>query len=121
MPIFWWFGHRAYVGFIARELTSVLVAYSALLLLLLLGSAARGEAAYEAMVARLASPGLVALHVAVLAGLLFHTITWLILAPQALSPRLAGRRVSARVILVLHYLALLAATAFLLWFLVWRS
>ena len=35
VPIFWWLSERAYVKFIGREMTSVLVAYSAVMVLVL--------------------------------------------------------------------------------------
>ena len=45
VPIFWWLGQWAYLKFIARELTSILVGYSAVMLLVLVVAVDRGEAA----------------------------------------------------------------------------
>ena len=56
MPIFWWLKKLAYVKFITRELTSLGVAYTAILLLIQIWILSRGEAAYERFLALLASP-----------------------------------------------------------------
>ncbi len=105
IPIFWWLRNRRYTTFIARELTALLVLYSALLLLALFVAAERGPESWAAIQEWLARPWVVSLHVAVLAGLLFHTVTWLNLAPVALVLRVGQRRVPPRVVLVGHYAA----------------
>ncbi len=117
IPIFWWLGKLSYTKFIGRELTSVLVAYSAMLLLFQVWVLSRGELAYEQFLAILGSRPVVILHSLLLAGLLFHTITWLNLAPRALVMRIAGRRVPDALVLVGHYVAWASATAFVAWFL----
>jgi fumarate reductase subunit C len=105
IPIFWWVRNRRYMAFIARELTSVLVLYSGVLLVATLVAAAHGAEAFEAFLGWLARPWAIALHTFVLAGLLFHTITWLNLAPRALVLRVGGRRVPPRLVLAGHYAA----------------
>ncbi len=117
IPIFWWLRKLAYTKFIARELTSVAVAYSALLLLIQIWALGQGEAAYTRFLGWLRSPPLAALNTVILFALLFHTVTWLNLAPQALVVRVAGRRVPDRLILAGHYLAWALATGFVLWIL----
>ena len=117
MPIFWWLGKRPYTKFIARELTSVFVAYSAVLLLLQLWFLSRGPEEYGRFVAWLQLRPVIALHVVVLIALLFHTVTWLNLAPKALVLRLGGRRVPPTVVLLMHYAVWVVASgavAFLL-------
>ena len=59
-------------------------------------------------------------HVLVLIVVLFHAITWLNLAPQALVVRLAGRRVPDGRVLLGHYAAWLAASALVVWLLLVR-
>jgi len=120
VPIFWWLRQRAYVTFIARELTSVLVAYSAVLLLVMAVAVDRGGPDYVAFVDWLSRPAVVALHVAVLLGLLFHTITWLNLAPMAIVVKAGGRTVPAVAILIGHYAAWVACSAVVAWVLVGR-
>ena len=46
-PILWWLRRRSYVLFVAREMSSVFVAWSVVFILLLVGAVARGESAYR--------------------------------------------------------------------------
>lgn len=114
IPIFWWVRNRRYTAFILRELTAVPVLYAALLLLVTLAAAGRGPESYEAFLAWLARPWVLALHVFVLAGLVYHTVTWLNLAPQALVLRIGSRRVPPRLILAAHYGAWIGISALVL-------
>lgn len=120
VPIFWWIRRWPYMKFIAREMTSVLVTYSMLMLLALVVAVDRGQASFAAFLDWLSHPVMVIVNVAVLAGVLFHTITWLNLAPMALVPKIAGRRVPPRLVLLGHYGAWVACTAIVAWALVAR-
>jgi len=119
IPIFWWVGHRRYTLFILRELTAVLVLYSGLLLLAQLVAIGRGPESYQAFQGWLAEPWVLALHTFVLLGLIFHTVTWLNLAPKALVLRVGKIRVPPRAVLVGHYLAWIAVSALVAGALVW--
>jgi fumarate reductase subunit C len=114
MPIFWWLGKAAYVRFITRELTSLGVAYAAILLLVEVAALGRGEAAHRRLVELLAHPAVLALHGLLLAVLLFHAVTWLNLAPKAMVVRLGGRRLPNGAVLAAHWLAWAAASALVL-------
>ena len=111
VPIFWWLERISYTKFITRELTSLAVGYAAVLLVVQVWVMSRGPEAYERFLAVLASPAVVAFHVLAFLFILFHSVTWLNLAPQALVVRLGGRRVPDRVVLAGHYVAWLVATA----------
>ena len=115
MPIFWWLRHSAYARFIARELTSVAVAYAALLLLIEFFAVGAGPEAFARFSAWLHSPFAVVLHGLLLVALLFHSVTWLNLAPRALVLRVAGRRVPDSIVLLGHYAAWIAASGLLAW------
>jgi len=115
IPIFWWLKKASYVKFILRELTSLAVVYAAVFLLAQVVIVSRGEDAYREFLATLARPEVVAFHGFVLMGLLFHTVTWLNLAPRALVLRLGGRRVPDRVILLAHYGGWLAVSGLIFW------
>lgn len=115
MPIFWWLRRVAYTRFILRELTSVAVAYAAVLLLVQVRALARGPDAYARFAAWLRAPVVTALHVVLLLALLFHTVTWLHLAPRAMVIRLGGRRVPDALVLAGHYAAWIAVTGFVTW------
>jgi fumarate reductase subunit C len=114
IPITWWTRNRRYTAFILRELTSVLVLYAGVLLVVHLLALSRGPESHIAFQEWLAQPGVVVVHLLVLAGLLFHSVTWLNLAPQAIVPHIRGHRIPPRVVLVAHYLAWIALSAVLL-------
>ncbi len=120
VPIFWWLRKRSYAAFIARELTSVFVAYSAIMLVALVLAMDRGEAAYVGMMDWLATPIVVAAHILVLLVVLFHTITWLNLAPMAIVVKLGDRKLPASAVLMGHYGAWAVCTAIVAWLLIWR-
>jgi len=115
MPIFWWLRKGAYVWFITRELTSLAVGYTAAMVLASAWALGRGEATWARWLDTLASPLLVAFHALVLAVLLFHTLTWLHLAPKAMVVRMGARRVPDGAILVGHYLGWAAASGLVAW------
>jgi fumarate reductase subunit C len=109
------------MAFIGRELTSVFVAYSAVLLVVLVVALDRGEGAYLEVMGWLSRPAVVGAHVLVLFVVLFHTITWLNLAPMAIVAKIGGRRVPASVVLLGHYAAWAVCTGFVAWVLIWRQ
>ncbi len=115
MPIFWWLKKLSYAKFITREMTSLAVCYSVILLLTQIWALSRGEVSYERFLAWLRWPPALVFHGLVLTALLFHVVTWLNLAPKAMVVRVGRRRVPDRAVLLAHYLAWLGATAGLFW------
>jgi fumarate reductase subunit C len=120
MPIFWWLGKLSYTKFITRELTSLAVGYAAIMIVIQVWALSRGSDAYEHFVGWLQSPVGLILNTLVVLALLFHTITWLNLAPKALIVRIGGRRVPEDVVLIAHYFGWFAASALVIWYLVGR-
>ena len=120
VPIFWWLRNWSYAAFMARELTSVFVAYSAIMLLVLVLAMDRGVAVYRQVMDFLATPVVIAAHVLVLLIVLFHTITWLNLAPLAIVVKLGDRKVPATAVLIGHYAAWVVCTGIVAWLLIWR-
>lgn len=120
MPIFWWLRQLAYTRFIVRELTSLAVAYAALLLLAEVYVLGAGPDAFARFSAWLGSPFALVLHGLLLVALLFHSVTWINLAPRALVLRVARRRLSDAFIVLGHYIMWLAATVLLAWVLLRR-
>ncbi|RPJ79167.1 MAG: fumarate reductase subunit C [Acidobacteria bacterium] len=105
MSVFWWLHRAAYARFVARELTSVFVAYFAVLLILQLRALGEGPEAHARLLALLASPGFVALNIVALVFVLFHAITWFNLAPTAIVVRAGERRVPGWAIAGANYAA----------------
>jgi fumarate reductase subunit C len=93
ISVFWWLHRRSYLAFVARELSSVFVAWFVVFLLLLVRAVAQGEAEYRRFLDWSASPWVLVLNVVALAFVLVHTVTWLFtLSPHAMVVRLRGRR-----------------------------
>ena len=105
VPIFWWLRSASYVKFMFRELTSLFVAYAAGLLLVQAWVLGQGAAAHARLLNWLSHPAVVTWHVILLATLLFHTVTWLNLTPQALVLRLGRWPVPKAVVWAGHYAA----------------
>jgi fumarate reductase subunit C len=89
----WFARSRTYTVFVLRELTSVLVAWSVVFLLMLLDAVLGGTMREFAALA--ARPWMLAINVVALLATAFHAITFLNLAPKATVVRLDGWRVPA--------------------------
>ena len=117
MSLFWWLQKRNYTLFIVRELTSVFVAFFAIVYLCLIHSLTQGPEAYEQFLDRMASPLFVVLHVIAFLFVLYHAITWFNLTPKAMVVRLGATRVPDWLIIASNYAAwvvISAVVAFLL-------
>lgn len=115
VPLLWWLGTPAYVRFVIREFTCVFIAAYVILLLILVVRIAAGPAAYEAYLLWLRSPALVGFHVVALAAVVYHTLTWLRLAPLAVVVRVRGRRVPPSVIIAGNIAAWIVISVVLGW------
>jgi len=116
VSVWWWLQNRSYAEFVLRELTSVFVAFFAVVYLWQLRALAQGPEAYGQFLARLKTPLFLALDAVAFLFVLFHAITWLNLTPKAMVMRLRGKRVPDWVILSSNYaawLVLSGAVAFM--------
>lgn len=121
MPIFWWLRKLAYTKFIVRELTSVFVAYAALLLVWQVLALGEGPEAHARFVAWLEKTPVVVWHWFVLVAVLFHSATWLNLAPKALVMQLGENRVPDGMVRGAHYAGWLIASLALVWIFLGRG
>ncbi len=115
VPIFWWVRSFPYVKFIGRELTSVFVAYAAGLLVVQAWAVGEGVEANARLWEWLAHPVVLAWHGVLLAALLFHTVTWLNLTPQALALRFGRHRVPKAAVWAGHYAAWIVLSLVVVW------
>lgn len=120
-PIFWWTKRGAYVFFILRELTSLAVGWTCLMLLGWAWAVSRGAETYERFNSFLYRGPVLVVNALALAGLIFHAVTWLNLAPKAMVIRLGRKRVPDGAVLAAHYAAWAAASALVVWLLTGRS
>lgn len=116
-PIFWWVRKWSYVRFILRELSSIFVAFYALVLLLLVRAVAQGPMAYAAFLDWLRSPLALAVHVIAFVFVLFHSITWFNLAPSAMVVRIGPKQVPGVLIQAANYGAWIVVSLVVAWIL----
>ncbi len=116
----WWMAKPSYLKFIVRELTSLAVAWTVVLMLLLLDCLRAGEGSYREFLELLRMPWLIAVNLLALVLTLFHSVTWFNLAPKALAVRVGGKRVPAWMIALPHFLAWLIASAVMAWLILRR-
>jgi len=108
VSVWWWLQKRSYTAFVLRELTSVFVAFFAVVYLWQFYALAQGPEAYGQFLARLRTPFFLTLDTVAFLFVLFHAVTWFDLTPKAMVVRLRGKRVSDWVIVSLNYAAWLA-------------
>jgi fumarate reductase subunit C len=113
---YWWSRQWSHFKFILRELSSIFVAYFVVLLLLLLRALSQGPASYAEFQQWLETPLALGLNTLSLFFVLFHTITWFNLAPRALPVRVRGKRVPDWLVAAPNYVAWLAISAVIAWF-----
>jgi fumarate reductase subunit C len=118
MSVFWWVGRRSYLIFVLRELSSVFVVWSVVFLLLLVHAVSQGSKQYQQFLNLSSNPWMLALNVVTLAFLVFHTITWFNLAPQAMVVRIRGKRVPRSWIAGAHYVGWALLSALVAWLIV---
>lgn len=114
---YWWMQQWSYFRFVLRELTSLGVAYSCVILLCWIRALSLGPEAYEVLEKRLASPVLLLLTVISLLLVLFHTITWFRLSAHAMVVRVGGKRIPGVLISASNYVAWLVVSGMLAWLL----
>jgi fumarate reductase subunit C len=117
VSVWWWLESTSYTGFVLRELTSVFVAFFALVLLWRLHAISQGPEAYARFLARMASPLFVVLDAVALLFVLFHAFTWFNLAPRAMVVRLGDKRLPDALVVGMNYLAWLVLSAAVAWML----
>ena len=115
MPIFWWTRKWVHMKFILRELTSVAVAYSAIMLLLIVRALNQGSENYFEFLAIFNSPVFLAVHIVMFLFLLFHSLTWFSLAPKAIVLRIGKIRIPDSVNIGLNLFAWFAVSLLILW------
>ena len=112
---YWWIGSWPYSMFILRELTSVAVAWTVLIILYLVRSLRDGPDHYVRFIHRMESPWMIALNVIALCLLLMHTITWFNLAPRAMPVRIKGKRLPEFMVAAPNYGLWVVASVVIAW------
>jgi len=115
MSVWWWLKDRAYTKFVLREMTSVFVAFFAMLYVWQLRAVAEGPDAYARFMARLKTPPFLILDAVALLFVLFHTITWFNLTPTAMVVRVRGKRVPDRIVAGSNYVVWVIVSGIVAW------
>ena len=116
MPVFWWTRKWVHMKFILRELTSVAVAYSAFLLLLIVRALNQGSEHYLEVTAMFKSPVILILHTVMFLFLIFHSVSWFSLAPKAIVLSIGKKRIPDSATIGLNFLAWFAVSSVIVWF-----
>ena len=101
----WWLGHRRYVVYMIRELTSLFVGLYCAVLAVGLFRLAQGRTAWDGFLAALSSPAGVAFQLVCLVFAAFHSVTWFAVTPKAMPLTLRGESVPGGAIVGAHYVA----------------
>jgi fumarate reductase subunit C len=115
VSVWWWLQKWSYALFVLRELTSVAVAFFAVVFLWLLRAISQGPEAYARALDRLSAPLFVLLAVVGLALVLYHTLTWFAVAPAAMVVRVKGKRLPDTVVAGAHYGAWVVTSSIVAW------
>ena len=105
ISVWWWLKKGSYAAFMLRELTSVFVAFFAVVLLWQVRALVEGPESYARVMARLQTPLFIALDVLGFLLILFHMVTWFNAAPAAMAVRVRGKRVPDWVLAGSNYAA----------------
>lgn len=112
---YWWLSRWSYTRFILRELTSIFVAWTVLLVLMQMRALSQGPAAFAEFEAWMRSPVIVVLNLISLVFLVFHSITWFNLTPSALVVRIGGKRIPDFLIVAPNYVAWVIVSVVVAW------
>ena len=112
---YWWLRRPSYFAFILRELSSLFVAWFVVFTLLQIHALSGGAESYQRFQDWSKNPAVLIVNVVALFFVVFHSITWFKLAPQAMVVRLRGKRVPAVWIAGPNYALWILASALVAW------
>jgi len=115
MSTYWWLKRGPYLVFILRELSSLCIAWFVVFTLLLIHAVSQSHDGYNQFLDWCRSPIVLIPNVVALFFVIFHSVTWLNLAPKAMVVRMGGRRVPAVGIVGANYAAWAVISAILAW------
>jgi len=107
-----WWAHKPYLAYTMRELTGIAVALYAAILFAGLICLWRGPASFEAFREFLASPLSLVIHLVLLAGMIWHVVTWFQIMPKTM-PKLIlnGRHVPQKQLTAIGLILAFACSA----------
>jgi fumarate reductase subunit C len=107
----WWRKNPFFVRYMAREVTALVVAAYAFVLLIGLLCLAKGEASYNTWLSALRHPVSLTLHAVAFVAMVYHTWTWFEIMPKTMPPIIVGgKRVAGDVITTAGVVAAIVVT-----------
>ena len=86
----WWRRDPWFGRYMIRELTALIVAFYAVVLLVGVVRLAQGEAAFSLWLTGMKSPASIVGHIALLIGFIYHTWSWFEIMPKTMPPVVIG-------------------------------
>ncbi|TDI64561.1 MAG: hypothetical protein E2O88_11255 [Bacteroidetes bacterium] len=114
-PIFWWAKKWVHARFILRELTSVPVAFYAILLIVQIRAINLGPEAYANFTDWLKTPLALTMHMVSFLFVIYHSITWFNLAPKAMVIRVGKIRIPGLLIAGLNFAVWVVFSVAIVW------
>jgi fumarate reductase subunit C len=114
-PTRWYFRHRRYWRYMAREVTSIFIGIFTVVLIVGVERLSAGPAQYQAFLAALQSPVSVIFLSLTLAFSLYNSFTWFNVAPKALPLQFGNEMAPDSVVRNAHYLIWIGLTLLILW------
>lgn len=117
----WWVSRWKHLRFILREISSVFVAWFAIVILLLIRALSIGPRSYAEFLEWMKSPSILALNIIAFFFVLYHAITWFNLAPKAMPIKIGSRRLSPWMIAMPNYILWLIVSVIIIGYVLdWR-
>lgn len=117
MSTYWWLGTWSYFRFIVRESSCMFVMWSVLYVLLLVNAVSQGPGSYARFIEWSATPWVLTLNVVSFLLVAYHAVTFFEATPQAIVVHVGRSRVPGYLVMVGHYVAWAAVSAFVVWLL----
>ena len=117
LSTYWWLTRWAYLKFVLREVSSVFVAWAAVMTLLQIRALRLGPADYAEFQNWLRSPALLALNAVSFCFVVFHAVTWFNLAPKAIVVRFRKKRLPNVAISAPNFVGWLVTSVAITWIL----
>lgn len=110
----WWLKKSFYIKYMIREGSAIVTAIYSLILLCGLFRLAQGPLEFNLWIHAMTSPLAILFHLIALVWVLYHSVTWFVLAPKAADIWIKGEKLDAGIIVKSMYGLLLVVSLIIL-------